>query len=86
MLNTDMQPLLNVPIANDLVDHHADRALGDVEDDARLAVVEFIGQALLLCRISNNVNNVSDFVLLELQTLALRGGRGGVVEVRRWKV
>jgi hypothetical protein len=43
MLNTDMQPLFNVPIANDLVDHDADRALGDVEDDAGLAVIEFVG-------------------------------------------
>jgi hypothetical protein len=43
MLDTDMQPLFNVPIADDLVDHDADRALCDVEDDAGLAVVEFVG-------------------------------------------
>jgi hypothetical protein len=41
-------------------------------------VVEFIGQALLLCRVSDNVDNVPDFVLLKLKTLVANrfGGLG----------
>jgi len=66
MLHTHMQPLLNVSIPNDFVDHHTDRALGDIEDDASLAVVVLVWQTLLLSGISDDIDNISDFVVLEL--------------------
>jgi len=67
VLHTHMQPLLDISISNDFVDHHTDRALGDVENDARLAMVVLVRQTLLLSGIPDDINNISDFVQLELQ-------------------
>jgi hypothetical protein len=67
MFHTHMQSLLNVPVPHNLVDHDTDGALGDVEDDAGLAMVVLVWQTLLLSSIPDDIDNISDLVLLELQ-------------------
>jgi hypothetical protein len=42
MLDTEVDPLFNVAISDDLVDDDADCSRGDVVDDARSAVVVLV--------------------------------------------
>ena len=46
MLDAHVHALLDVPVAHLFVEDDADGGLGDVVDDAGLAVVDFVGHAL----------------------------------------
>lgn len=50
MLDTDVDSLLNVPVAYSLVDYDAHCGFGDIVDDAGFAVVNFVGHAVVLIR------------------------------------
>jgi hypothetical protein len=66
MFNTHMQSLLDISVANDLLHGNSHGALCDVEYDTGLSVVVFVWQSLLLSRVADNINNVSDFVCFKL--------------------
>ena len=62
MLQPHIHSLLDVSVSDLLVENHPDRGFRDVVDDARLAVVDFVGHAFLLRAIVLNVDYVSDAV------------------------
>ena len=66
MFNTHMQSLLDISVANDLLHGNSHSARCDVEYDTGLTVVVFVWQSLLLSRVTDDINNVSDFVCFKL--------------------
>jgi hypothetical protein len=62
MLNTDIDALLHVSMANSLVDDDAKGSLGDIKDDARLAMVEFVGHAAMNSAIGLDVDVIAHLV------------------------
>ena len=46
MLDADVDSLLNVPVANSLVDYDPNCGFGDIVDDAGFAVVNFVWHAV----------------------------------------
>lgn len=60
MLDSDVDALLEVAVADWLVEDDTDGGLGYVVDYARLAVVEFVGHTLLHCSVTYYVDDVSD--------------------------
>lgn len=66
MLDTDVDALLHVSRADDLVDNDSDSVGRDVIDDAGFAVVELVGHALVDRAIGLDVDNVANLVGLEV--------------------
>lgn len=62
MLDPQIHALLDVPIADFLVEDDADGGLGDVVDDAGFAVVDFVRHAFLHGAVVLDVHDVADFV------------------------
>ena len=60
MLDADVDPLFEIAVANLLVDDDADGGLGHVVDNARLAVVDFVGHAFLHRAVGFDVDDVAD--------------------------
>ena len=55
--------LLDVPIANLLIQYHTTRTLCDIVHHSRLAVVDFVRHTLLLSAVVLDVYDVADFVV-----------------------
>lgn len=56
--------LLDVPVANLLVQYHTTRTLRDVVHHSRLAVVDLVCHTLLLSTVVLDVYDIADFVVL----------------------
>ena len=56
MFNADVDSLLDVPVADSLVDYDAHGGFGDVVDDAGFTMVNFVRHAVLLIR-TTDFNN-----------------------------
>ncbi|GAO50350.1 hypothetical protein G7K_4477-t1 [Saitoella complicata NRRL Y-17804] len=66
VLNADVDTLLHVAVADNLVADNTDGGLGDVVDDTSLTVVVLVGHTLLDGTVHDNVNDVSDLVGLHV--------------------
>lgn len=77
MLNTYEDLLFDVPVPDDLVHNDADRTLAHGENDASLAVVEFVRHALLNGAVHLDVDEVADLVDAEV----IRKGHNAVFPV-----
>ena len=60
MLDSDIHALLDVPVADSLVDYDTHGGLRYVVDDAGFAVVDFVGHAFLDGAVGFDVDDVSD--------------------------
>jgi len=66
VLNANVDTLLKISVADRLVENNANGGLCNVVDDAGLSVVELVRHTLLDCTVTNNIDNVTDTVLLEV--------------------
>jgi len=60
VLDTDVNTLLHVAVAHDLVDDDSDGVGGDVVDDACPTVVVFVGHTPLLRSISLDIDDIAN--------------------------
>jgi len=66
VLNTDVDALLQVTVANALVDNDTNSRLGDVVHNTGTTVVELVGKTLLDSSVGLDVNDITDLVGLEV--------------------
>jgi len=66
VFDAEVDTLLDVTVADLLVEDDADSGLGNVVDDAGFAVVDLVRHALLNCTVTDYIHNVSDLVLPEV--------------------
>ena len=50
MLDTDVDSLLDVPVADSLVDYDAHCRFGDIVNDASFAMINLVGHAVVIIR------------------------------------
>ena len=62
MLDPDIDTLLDIAVADSLVDYDANGRFSNIIDDAGFAVVDFVGHAFLDGAIGFDVDDVSDSV------------------------
>ena len=87
MLNTEVDTLLNVTVANNLLDDDTNGGLGYVVDNTSLTVVKLVGHTLLDRTVGLDVNNVTDLVDFKVgghgnSTMLLEVTRKGVTSTR----
>jgi len=66
VFDSDVDSLLEVAVSDWLVEDDADGGFGYVVDDSGLAMVEFVWHALLDGSVTHHIDDVSDFVLVEV--------------------
>lgn len=66
VLDTNIDALFEVAVADGLVNGDTYGRFGDIVDDAGFAVVEFVGHALLYGTVDYDVHNIADAVLPEI--------------------
>jgi len=66
VFNAQVDALLNVAVAYWSVENDTNGGFGNVVDYARLAVVVFVWHTLLYGSVADYVDDISDFVLLEI--------------------
>jgi hypothetical protein len=60
VLYTDVDPLLDIAVAHDLVHDYTNSTGSNIVDDARPSVVESMGHALLLSSVCFDVYNITN--------------------------
>lgn len=66
MLNAEVDTLLEVSVANDLLDNDTNGGLGNVVDNTGLTVVELVRHTLLDRTVGLDVNDITNLVNLQV--------------------
>lgn len=66
VFDTDVNALLDVAVADTLVDNDTDRGFGYIINHARLAVVDLVGHTLLHSTVDFDIDNVTNTILLQV--------------------
>jgi len=80
VLNADVDTLLQVAVADTLVDDDTEGGLGDVVDNTGLSVVDFVWHTLLDGSVCLDIDNITDAVLCQVNR---HGNHALLAEVTR---